>query len=42
MRHVPLAQFLNAFIAAGLTIEDVREPERAPVPYAITIRATLQ
>jgi ubiquinone/menaquinone biosynthesis C-methylase UbiE len=40
MRHVPLAQFLNAFIAAGLTIEEVREPEEIPVPYAIAIRAT--
>lgn len=40
MRHVPLAEFLNAFLAARLTIEQVVEarPED-PVPHALGIRS---
>ena len=39
MRHVPLAEFLNAFAAAGLHITHVNEPDEEPVPYAIVITA---
>ncbi|HEY1486660.1 MAG TPA: class I SAM-dependent methyltransferase [Micromonosporaceae bacterium] len=39
MRHLPLAEFLNAFIAAGLALEQVIEPREVPVPYAIAVRA---
>lgn len=40
MRHVPLAEFFGAFLAAGLTIEQVVEarPED-PVPHALGIRS---
>lgn len=40
MRHIPLAEFINAFIDAGLTITHVNEPDEEPVPYAIVIAAT--
>lgn len=40
MRHVPLAEFINAFIDSGLAIDHVSEPEDEPVPYAIVVRAT--
>lgn len=36
MRHLPLADFLNA----GLRIEQVHEPDDEPVPYAIVIMAS--
>lgn len=40
MRHLPLADFLNAFIAAGLQICRVDEPDQTPVPSAIVVAAT--
>lgn len=40
MRHVPLAEFLNAFIDSGLSIDHVSEPDDEPVPHAIVVRAT--
>lgn len=39
MRHLPLADFLNAFSDAGLLIEHVSEPDEEPVPYAIVVAA---
>lgn len=39
MRHLPLADFINAFSEAGLLIERVREPDEEPVPYAIVVAA---
>jgi SAM-dependent methyltransferase len=39
MRHHPLADLLNAFIAAGLTIEHVAELGGRPVPVSLAIRA---
>lgn len=39
MRHHPLADLLNAFIAAGLTIERVAELGARPVPVSMAIRA---
>jgi len=39
MRHHPLAELLNAFIAAGLLIEHVAEPGHRPVPINLAIRA---
>ncbi|MGH3370024.1 MAG: class I SAM-dependent methyltransferase, partial [Nocardioidaceae bacterium] len=39
MRHVPLADFLNAFLQAGLAIERVVEPREDPVPHALAVRA---
>jgi SAM-dependent methyltransferase len=39
MRHVPLAEFLHAFLDAGLVIERVVEPEPLrPVPGALALR----
>lgn len=40
MRHLPLAEFLNAFIDSGLQITRVTEPDDAAVPYAIVLKAT--
>lgn len=40
MRHIPLAEFVNAFIGAALTITHVSEPDEEPVPHAIVIAAT--
>lgn len=40
MRHIPLAEFVNDFIDAGLTITHVSEPDEEPVPCAIVITAT--
>lgn len=42
MRHVPLGEFLNAFISAGLQLEHVAEPDDEPVPYALVVRARKQ
>jgi ubiquinone/menaquinone biosynthesis C-methylase UbiE len=42
MRHVPLADLLNAFVAAGLSIDRVTEPGNRPVPFALAIRARRQ
>lgn len=39
MRHLPLADFINAFVGAGLMIERVSEPDEEPVPYAIVVAA---
>ncbi len=39
MRHVPLAELLTAFPAAGLSIERVVEPREEPIPYALAVRA---
>lgn len=39
MRHVPLADLLNAFADAGLTIDHVAEPRDIAIPWALTIRA---
>ncbi|ADB35386.1 Methyltransferase type 11 [Kribbella flavida DSM 17836] len=39
MRHVPLAELLNAFLAAGLQLDHVVEPDAGPVPAALAIRA---
>jgi len=40
MRHVPLADFLNAFITAGLQINHISEPTDEPVPWAIVVHAS--
>jgi hypothetical protein len=39
MRHHPLAELLNAFIATELTIEHVAEFGERPVPTILAIRA---
>ncbi len=39
MRHHPLSELLNAFVAAGLRIEHVAEPGERPVPVILAIRA---
>jgi len=39
MRHIPLADLLNAFLDAGLTIDRMAEPGRQPVPYSLAVRA---
>lgn len=39
-RHVPLAEFINAFIDAGLRLDRLSQPEDEPVPNAILIEAT--
>jgi SAM-dependent methyltransferase len=39
MRHLPLAELLNAFIRAGLTIDHVAEPGDEAVPYILAVRA---
>jgi len=41
MRHTPLAEFLNAFFAAGFVIEHAVEPGDGPVPGALAVRARL-
>lgn len=38
-RYVPLADLLGHVLAAGLTIEKVREPRHEPVPYILGISA---
>ncbi|MFC5274670.1 hypothetical protein [Brachybacterium sacelli] len=40
MRQVPLAEFLNAFVDAGLRIDRVTEPGEKDVPVSITILAS--
>jgi hypothetical protein len=37
--HHPLAELLNAFIRAGLVLEQVAEPGDRPVPVMLAIRA---
>ncbi|NUW37122.1 class I SAM-dependent methyltransferase [Nonomuraea sp. SMC257] len=39
MRHVPLADLLNAFTAAGLVIARTVEPPGGPVPRVLGLRA---
>ncbi|MEV6281948.1 class I SAM-dependent methyltransferase [Kribbella sp. NPDC051770] len=39
MRHVPLADLLNAFARAGLTITRAIEPRNDPVPWILALRA---
>ncbi|TDO69629.1 hypothetical protein EV651_101674 [Kribbella sp. VKM Ac-2571] len=39
MRHVPLADLLNAFADAGLTITRTVEPRTDPVPWVLALRA---
>ena len=39
-RHVPLAELLNAFAAAGLRIAEVREAGSHLVPWTLSLRAT--
>ena len=39
MHHVPLADFLNAFLTRPLTIERFEEPEGPDVPHALAVRA---
>lgn len=38
MRHLPLADFINAFVDAGLRIDSLHEPDEEPVPYAIVVK----
>lgn len=40
MRQVPLAEFLNAFVDAGLRIDRVTEPGEKDVPVSITVLAS--
>lgn len=42
MRHVPLADLLNSFIGAGLTITRIEEPRSDPVPWVLAVRAEKQ
>lgn len=39
MRHVPLADLLNAFLDSGLIIDRTAEPREHPVPVSFAIRA---
>jgi SAM-dependent methyltransferase len=39
MRHLPLAEFMNAFFGAGFVIQQIVEPDEDPVPYAIVVTA---
>lgn len=39
MRQVPLSDFINAFLDAGLRIERTYEPREHPIPYVFAIRA---
>jgi SAM-dependent methyltransferase len=39
MRHLPLAELLNAFAHAGLVIDHVAEPGAQAVPYVLAVRA---
>jgi hypothetical protein len=39
MRHHPLADLLNAFLAAGLVFEHIAELGDRPVPVNLVIRA---
>jgi hypothetical protein len=40
MRQVPLSEFLNAFVDAGLRIERVTEPGENDVPVSIIVLAS--
>jgi SAM-dependent methyltransferase len=39
MNHVPLADYLNAFLTAPLTLEHFDEPRGPGVPHALAVRA---
>ncbi|MEU4287017.1 class I SAM-dependent methyltransferase [Kribbella sp. NPDC026596] len=39
MRHVPLADYLNAFLTPDLTLERFEEPDSRGVPYSLAARA---
>ena len=39
MRHLPLAELVDAFIRAGLAIDHVAEPGEQAVPYILAVRA---
>ncbi|GAA2798288.1 class I SAM-dependent methyltransferase [Kribbella solani] len=39
MHHVPLADFLNAFLVPSLSIERFEEPDGPEVPHALAVRA---
>lgn len=39
MHHVPLADYLNAFLTTGLTLERFEEPGDSGVPHALAVRA---
>ncbi|RZU19820.1 methyltransferase family protein [Kribbella rubisoli] len=39
MRHVPLAEYLNAIISSGLTVERFEEPTGPDIPHALAFRA---
>lgn len=40
MRHLPLAEFINAFVDAGSCARSIRSPpDEEPVPYAIVVKA---
>ncbi|MEJ3658612.1 methyltransferase domain-containing protein [Actinomycetes bacterium KLBMP 9759] len=39
VRHLPLMDFVNGFVEAGLTIDLMVEPGDQPVPAALAIRA---
>jgi hypothetical protein len=39
MSHVPLADYLNAFLTTGLTLERFLEPEGPAVPHSLAVRA---
>lgn len=40
MRQVPLAEFLNAFVDAGIRIEKVAEPGEKDIPVSIAVFAS--
>ncbi len=40
MRHVPLAEYLNAVLSTGLVLEHFEEPGEAGVPHTLAVRAT--
>ncbi|WP_329003782.1 class I SAM-dependent methyltransferase [Kribbella sp. NBC_00709] len=39
MRHLPLAEYLNAIIRSGLTVERFEEPAGPDIPHALAFRA---
>jgi SAM-dependent methyltransferase len=39
MHHLTLADYLNAFLTAGLALERFEEPDAAGVPYSLAVRA---
>jgi SAM-dependent methyltransferase len=39
MHHLTLATYLNAFLIPALTLEHIKEPDTAGVPYSLAVRA---